>query len=77
MAFPFRNAPLPLVAQKRSPKTGFSTTPNRVSPSAAKAMDVQKHGRLWAKLVVPSNGSIIQRHEELPATCPVSSAKME
>ena len=49
-------------------------TPANGSPSRSSAMEMQKWGIPWRKLVVPSSGSMTQRFEvSVPTTTPLSS----
>jgi len=60
---PFRKAPEPFSATKRSPFTGSQTTPRTSSPSrppAVRPIETAQCGKPRTKFAVPSRGSTIQ-----------------
>ncbi len=58
---PLRWAPLPRAAVKVSFNLGALTTPAITLPWCSMPMETAKKGLVWAKFVVPSMGSMIQR----------------
>ena len=74
MLGPFIQAPVPFSAKNNSSLAASNITPETTLPLCSSAIDIAQCGRPCKKLVVPSNGSTIQRRVgSSPSDPPVSS----
>jgi hypothetical protein len=77
IGLPFRYAPSPCRAMKRSPRNGASTIPSTGSPATANDSEIVHNGLPLAKLIVPSIGSSTQRARAESASPSPSSPRSE